>query len=166
MRCPGADHAFILALLLTLGLAAPGAARFAGAPPDPAHGAQGVMLIRGEYVHIYRVYHGVIERDLRFHDIRRSKGLYYLMRENGFVDPWGGSSFDHKVEQALLQPPSNTRARVRGKFIRWMNDNNFDGGARWDSVYIYGKQLKKIDLPSPFKSSYRKVAELMKNYTG
>ena len=51
-------------------------------------------------------------------------------------------------------------------FIKWMNDNNYDGGARWDSVYIYGKQLKKIDLPSPFKSSYRKVTELMRNYKG
>ena len=47
-----------------------------------------------------------------------------------------------------------------------MNQNNHDGGARWDSVYIYGKQLKKIDLPSPFKSSYRKVTELMRTYRG
>lgn len=117
-----------------------------------------------EYFQVYRVYHGVIERDLRYHDIRRGKGLYYLMRRDGFIDRWGGDDWDARVDECLLEPPSNTRARVRGRFIKWMNENNYDGGARWDSVYIYGKQLKKIDLPSPFKSSYKKVADLMRTY--
>ncbi|MFQ5409512.1 MAG: hypothetical protein ACE5FI_13965, partial [Anaerolineales bacterium] len=39
-----------------------------------------------DYFHIYRVYHGVIERDLRYHDIRRKKGLFYLMRTGGFIE--------------------------------------------------------------------------------
>jgi hypothetical protein len=120
----------------------------------------------GEYHRVHRVYHGLIERDLRYHDVSREQGLYYLMRRGGFVDHWGGDDFERRTEEALRKPPSNTRARVRGMFIKWMNEHNFDGGARWDSIYIYGKQLKKIDLPSPFKSSYRKVTELMRTYKG
>jgi hypothetical protein len=119
-----------------------------------------------EYSRIHRIYHSIITLDLRYHDIRRKTGLYHQLAAKELVDHWGGDDFAARVEEAVHRPPSNTRARVRGRFIEWMYKNNLDGGARWDSVYIYGRQLKKIDLPSPFKSSYKKVSDLMKNYSG
>src|SRR5436190_6594871 len=79
-----------------------------------------------EYGRVHRIYHGLVERDLRYHDIRRATSLYHLMRKAGFVDHWGSEEFDQKVGEALLKPPSNTRARVRGLFIKWMNQNNYD----------------------------------------
>jgi hypothetical protein len=116
-----------------------------------------------DYSRMHRIYHGLLEKDLRYHDIRQDRGLYYILRRSGVLETLG-EQFDREVDEARLHPPSNTRARVRGKFIRWMNENQYEGGVRWDSIYLYGKQLKKIDLPSPFKSSYKRVTELMKTY--
>ncbi|MFC2172647.1 proteasome accessory factor PafA2 family protein [Acidobacteriota bacterium] len=116
------------------------------------------------YYGVHKIYHGLIERDLRYHDIRRDKGLFYVLRNNGFVQTWGGDSFDEEIERSQLRAPQNTRAKIRGQFIKWMNDNNLEGGVRWDSVYIYGKQLKKIDLPNPFRTSAKKINDIMASY--
>ncbi|MBS1848652.1 MAG: Pup--protein ligase, partial [Actinobacteria bacterium] len=53
--------------------------------------------------------------DLQYHDVDRSRGLYYRMAARGLVDRIC-SELD--IETAVDSPPQTTRARLRGAFIR------------------------------------------------
>ena len=53
--------------------------------------------------------------DLQYHDIDRSRGLFYKLQAKGLVERIAN---DADIETALTDPPANTRARLRGDFIR------------------------------------------------
>ena len=107
----------------------------------------------GDYFRIRKIYHGLVERDLRYHDIVRHRSLYYLLQREGVATPLPDPDFDRDVERAKTEPPDDTRAKVRGEFVRRMNELGYRGGVRWDAVYIYVDRMKKIDLLDPFQST-------------
>ncbi|OGL44548.1 MAG: hypothetical protein A2161_05900 [Candidatus Schekmanbacteria bacterium RBG_13_48_7] len=110
---------------------------------------------------IYRVYHGILERDLRYHDICQEKSIFYLLQNSGFMRKIPNPFTDEEIQLAKIHPPLNTRARIRGAFVRAINRKNLNGGVKWDVVCLYGEEMKKVELSDPFKSTSKKVKELL-----
>ena len=54
--------------------------------------------------------------DLQFHDVKRTRGLYYLMESRGLIER---VVEEEAVQRAMSTPPQTTRAKVRGDFIRF-----------------------------------------------
>ncbi len=52
--------------------------------------------------------------DLQYHDVRRDKGLYYRLEAGGKVERL---TTDTEVEDAVMNPPVDTRAYFRGRCI-------------------------------------------------
>ena len=53
--------------------------------------------------------------DLAYHDVNRERGLYYILERRGLMDR---VVTDSQIDAAMTAPPSTTRARLRGDFIR------------------------------------------------
>jgi proteasome accessory factor A len=52
--------------------------------------------------------------DLAYHDVDRSRGLFYLLQDKGMMDR---VVTDERIAVAVRKPPQTTRARLRGEFI-------------------------------------------------
>jgi len=107
-----------------------------------------------DYGRMRRLYHGLVERDLRYHDVNQKSGFYFLYKSQGLMRKFLGKSLTKDIRQARDYPPPNTRAKIRGDFVRRMNAIKMRGGVRWDAVYIYVDRMKKIDLLDPFQSTH------------
>ena len=53
--------------------------------------------------------------DLQYHDVDRSRGLFYLMQQSGLVER---ICSDKAIVDAVTNPPQTTRAKLRGDFIK------------------------------------------------
>src|SRR6266568_2937434 len=53
--------------------------------------------------------------DLAYHDVTRSRSLYYLLERRGHVERMVE---DDEITEAMNTPPQSTRARLRGAFIK------------------------------------------------
>ena len=113
-----------------------------------------------DYFRMHRIYHGLLKMDIIFHDIRRERSLYYRMREEGFANDFLYPGYQEAVERALTEPPRNTRAKIRGDFIKLLAGSRLKGAVNWDSISVHDVKLRKINLMSPFNSSNRSVREL------
>jgi hypothetical protein len=104
-----------------------------------------------EYPKVEAVFHDMFQRDIKFHDIRQDKGLYYLLRRKGYIDDPPIPDLEARIERAKMEAPQNTRARIRGDFIKKVLREDLNGGVDWDSLCIYEDQIEKIDIPDPFQ---------------
>ena len=57
----------------------------------------------------------VLMLDLQYHDIRTDKSLYYILERNDLVSR---VLTDQQIDDAVDNPPSDTRAKIRGDFIK------------------------------------------------
>ena len=96
--------------------------------------------------------------DLQYHDIRRDRGLYYMLCRAGKVD----RLFDEEtVEQATVIPPQTTRARVRADFINFANANNKSYDVGWSYLKLNDRYQRTILCKDPFKPTDPRVDELI-----
>jgi len=96
--------------------------------------------------------------DLQYHDIDRSRGLYYLLREEGLIER---ITSDADVEQALERPPASTRAKVRGDFIRFAKAKNRSYTVDWTYLKLNGYWEETILCMDPFSFQNKRVDELI-----
>ncbi|MGH9029539.1 MAG: Pup--protein ligase, partial [Acidimicrobiales bacterium] len=66
--------------------------------------------------------------DLQYHDVSRNRGLYYRLEAHDRVER---ISDDSSINDAMSQPPSTTRARLRGEFIRRAKERRRDFTVDW-----------------------------------
>src|SRR5204862_436939 len=66
--------------------------------------------------------------DLAYHDVTRSRSLYYLLERRGQVDR---IVTDEEIELAMDEPPQTTRARLRGAFIKKAKERKRDYTVDW-----------------------------------
>ena len=112
-----------------------------------------------DWVAKYRLLEGYRERDglawsdhklhlidLQYHDVRRSKGLYYRLAAAGKVDRIAD---DADIERAVMEPPEDTRAYFRGRCISRYPDAI--AAASWDSLIMdTGRDaLQRIPMREP-----------------
>jgi proteasome accessory factor PafA2 len=124
-----------------------------------------------DWVAKYRLLEGYRERDgldwkdgklalidLQYHDVRRSRGLYYRLVETGKVERLVS---DAEVEEAIMNPPEDTRAYFRGRCIQRYMDSI--AAASWDSmIFDTGADvLQRVPTREPLRGTKEHVEELL-----
>jgi proteasome accessory factor A len=96
--------------------------------------------------------------DLQYHDLRRDKGLYYLLERQGQVDR---VVTDAEITRAITEPPEDTRAYFRGQCLKRYGGEVF--GVNWDSISfgIGEDPIKRVLMAEPLKGSKAHVEELL-----
>ena len=96
--------------------------------------------------------------DLQFHDIKRSRGLYYLMAREDMVDRMCA---DEQIERAMVEPPQTTRAKIRSDFIRYATERNKSYDVGWSYLKLNDRYQRTILCKDPFQSKDARVEEMI-----
>ncbi len=96
--------------------------------------------------------------DLQYHDVNRSRGLYYLLEARGMVDR---ICTDDQIELAATTPPQTTRARLRGEFIRKAKEAKRDYTVDWVHLKLNDQAQRTVLCKDPFKSHDDRVDRLI-----
>jgi proteasome accessory factor A len=122
-------------------------------------------LIKQRLIEAYRQRHGfgldspeVALVDLSYHDINRSRGLYYKLEQHGHVER---IVTDDAIAEAVDVPPQTTRARLRGEFIRRAKDANRDYTVDWVHLKLNDQAQRTVLCKDPFRSSDDRVERLI-----
>jgi Pup amidohydrolase len=96
--------------------------------------------------------------DLQYHDVRRNRGLYYRLESSGKVERL---TTDAEVDEAIMEPPVDTRAYFRGRCISRYPDAI--AAASWDSLIIDtgADALQRIPMREPLRGTKEHVEGLL-----
>jgi proteasome accessory factor A len=100
----------------------------------------------------------VAQLDLAYHDVRRDRGLYYLLQRNGAVDR---VTRDLDIFQAKSIPPQTTRAKLRGEFIRRAQEKRRDFTVDWVHLKLNDQAQRTVLCKDPFRSVDERVERLI-----
>jgi proteasome accessory factor A len=96
--------------------------------------------------------------DLAYHDVDRTRGLYYLMENAGLTDR---VVTDEQVADAVVRPPQTTRARLRGAFIKAAKARKRDFTVDWVHLKLNDQAQRTVMCKDPFKSEDERVDKLI-----
>ncbi|MGV0110955.1 Pup--protein ligase [Arthrobacter sp. CP30] len=96
--------------------------------------------------------------DLTYHDISRSRGLFFLLQARGEV---ARVVDDTAVKEAVDLPPQTTRARLRGEFVRRAKEANRDYTVDWVHLKLNDRAQQTILCKDPFTSVDERVEALL-----
>jgi proteasome accessory factor A len=96
--------------------------------------------------------------DLQYHDVNRSRGLYYRMVARDRVER---VCDDAQITTAMNEPPSTTRARLRGEFIRRAKERRRDFTVDWVHLKLNDQAQRTVLLKDPFRSHDDRVEKLI-----
>jgi len=96
--------------------------------------------------------------DLQYHDVRRDRGLYYRLESSGKVERL---TTDAEVDEAIMEPPVDTRAYFRGRCISRYPDAI--AAASWDSLIVDtgADALQRIPMREPLRGTKEHVEGLL-----
>jgi proteasome accessory factor A len=100
----------------------------------------------------------VAQLDLTYHDIRRDRGLFYLLQQRGVVDR---AASDLAIFEAKSVPPQTTRARLRGDFIRRAQERRRDFTVDWVHLKLNDQAQRTVLCKDPFRSVDDRVDKLI-----
>src|SRR5690242_10307920 len=100
----------------------------------------------------------VAQLDLAYHDIRRGRGLYYLLQRDGAVER---VTRDLDIFAAKEVPPQTTRAKLRGDFIRRAQEKGRDFSADWVHLKLNDQAQRTVLCKDPFRSADERVDRLI-----
>jgi len=100
----------------------------------------------------------IAQLDLAYHDVRRGRGLYYLLQRNGAVDR---VTRDLDIFAAKSIPPQTTRAKLRGDFIRRAQERRRDFTADWVHLKLNDQAQRTVLCKDPFRSVDERVERLI-----
>ena len=100
--------------------------------------------------------------DLQYHDIRRDKGLYYVLERRGDVER---IVTDAEIDRAVDEPPNDTRAYLRGMCLKKFRQQVFS--VNWDSLAfnLDEGEIRRIALDDPLQGTKAQVAEAIEAAT-
>lgn len=113
----------------------------------------------------YQDRHGLADDDprlarleLAYHDIRRGRGVFAKLVERGLAQR---ITTDEEVEEAKVNPPQTTRARLRGRFITAAQQQGADFTADWVHLKINDQSQRTVLCKDPFVSHDDRVENLI-----
>ncbi|MFS3130367.1 Pup--protein ligase [Nocardioides sp. Bht2] len=122
-------------------------------------------VIKWKLIERYRAKHGlslgsarVAQLDLAYHDIRRDRGLYYLLEHRGAVARVTG---DLPIFRAKSVPPQTTRAKLRGDFIRRAQERRRDFTVDWVHLKLNDQAQRTVLCKDPFRAVDDRVQRLI-----
>jgi proteasome accessory factor A len=89
----------------------------------------------------------IAQLDLAYHDVRRGRGLYYLLLRGGAVER---VTRDLDIFAAKSTPPQTTRAKLRGDFIRRAQEQRRDYTVDWVHLKLNDQAQRTVLLKDPF----------------
>ncbi len=98
--------------------------------------------------------------DLAYHDIVPGRGLFMVMQAKGLVERVVN---DQAIEQAKQEPPSTTRARLRGQFIRAAQERRRDFTVDWVHLKLNDQAQRTVLCKDPFKHVDERVDKLIES---
>jgi proteasome accessory factor A len=96
--------------------------------------------------------------DLAYHDIDRSRGLFYLLQRRGRV---ARVVSDPEVFEAKVRPPQTTRAKLRGDFIRAAQEHRRDFTVDWVHLKLNDQAQRTVLCKDPFLAEDPRVERLI-----
>ncbi|TVP71392.1 MAG: Pup--protein ligase, partial [Nitriliruptor sp.] len=96
--------------------------------------------------------------DLAYHDVLRDRGLYHLLARQGRVEQLLD---DAEVERARTEPPSTTRAALRGRFIREAKARRRDYTVDWVHLKLNDQAQRTVLCKDPFRAQDERVDRLI-----
>jgi proteasome accessory factor A len=96
--------------------------------------------------------------DLAYHDVTRSRSLYYLLERRDRVER---TVRDSDIEAAMTIPPQTTRARLRGAFIKRAKERKRDYTVDWVHLKLNDQAQRTVLCKDPFKARDDRVERLI-----
>jgi proteasome accessory factor A len=100
----------------------------------------------------------IAQVDLAYHDVNRTRGLYYLLERNGLATR---VSSDIDVFAAKSIPPQTTRAKLRGDFIKRAQEQRRDFTVDWVHLKLNDQAARTVLCKDPFRSVDERVERLI-----
>ena len=100
----------------------------------------------------------IAQLDLAYHDISRKRGLYYLLERRGLVER---TAKDLDIFRAKSVPPQNTRARLRGEFIKRAQEQRRDFTVDWVHLKLNDQAQRTVLCKDPFRAVDERVDKLI-----
>jgi proteasome accessory factor A len=100
----------------------------------------------------------VAQLDLAYHDISRTRGLYYLLQKRGAVDRVVS---DLTIFEAKGVPPQTTRAKLRGDFIKRAQEKRRDFTVDWVHLKLNDQAQRTVLCKDPYRSVDERVEKLI-----
>ena len=100
----------------------------------------------------------IAQLDLTYHDIRRDRGLYYLLASRGAVTR---VTSDLAVFEAKSVPPQTTRAKLRGEFIKRAQETRRDFTVDWVHLKLNDQAQRTVLCKDPFRAVDDRVEKLI-----
>ncbi len=98
--------------------------------------------------------------DLAYHDVTRSRGLYYLLQRQGRVERLLD---DEDVTQAMEVAPQTTRAALRGRFIQAAKAHRRDYTVDWVHLKLNDQAQRTVLCKDPFRFEDDRVDKLIES---
>ncbi|MGA1332246.1 MAG: Pup--protein ligase [Ilumatobacteraceae bacterium] len=96
--------------------------------------------------------------DLQYHDIDRTRGVFYKMQSRGMVER---VCDDDAIDRAKDVAPQTTRARLRGDFIKRAKERKRDFTVDWVHLKLNDQAQRTVLCKDPFKSHDDRVEKLI-----
>ena len=96
--------------------------------------------------------------DLAYHDVSRSRGLYYVLQRRGEVER---IVTDESIAEAMVEPPATTRAKLRGDFIKAAKARKRDFTVDWVHLKLNDQAQRTVLCKDPFKAVDERVENLI-----
>ena len=96
--------------------------------------------------------------DLAYHDVTRERGLYYLLERQGRVER---VLDDDAIEHATSNAPPDTRAALRGRFIRAAKEKRRDFTVDWVHLKLNDQAQRTVLCKDPFAHTDERVDKLI-----
>ncbi|MFV0315571.1 MAG: Pup--protein ligase [Microthrixaceae bacterium] len=96
--------------------------------------------------------------DLQYHDIRRSRSVFYKLQNAGKVER---VVTDADIAEAMEIPPQTTRARLRGEFIRHAKERKRDYTVDWVHLKLNDQAQRTVLCKDPFRATDERVQRLI-----
>ena len=100
----------------------------------------------------------IAQLDLTYHDIRRDRGLYYLLASRGALTR---VTSDLAVFEAKSVPPQTTRAKLRGEFIKRAQETRRDFTVDWVHLKLNDQAQRTVLCKDPFRAVDDRVEKLI-----
>ena len=98
--------------------------------------------------------------DLSYHDVDRTRGIYYLLAKRDLVDR---VVTDDRIDLAVAEPPQTTRARLRGSFIKAAKAKRRDFTVDWVHLKLNDQAQRTVLCKDPFKAYDERVEKLIES---
>jgi proteasome accessory factor A len=122
-------------------------------------------VIKLKLIERYRAKHGlplghprIAQLDLAYHDIHRGRGLFYLLQNRGAV---ARVTNDLRTFEAKSVPPQDTRAKLRGDFIKRAQERRRDFTVDWVHLKLNDQAQRTVLCKDPFRAVDERVQRLI-----